>query len=167
MKGGNLEGKGKDTAGKSSVPGAPGNPAGDPSDDTPPPPQKGKSSGKPLGKGKGKTGSRQGKGKKGGKGAPGGDPDGDDGDDDDGGGPGRPGANREPWEHFESSEWSFLDSLDLKAEFLKPCPTLRKVPPRLTKKVAARFGCASHHALEAGNAIARDRALKYFFLLGS
>ena len=48
---------------------------------------------------------------------------------------------------------------------LGPNGLLQFAPAALPVKRAARFGCASHHALQAEQALARDRALKYFFLL--
>ena len=51
------------------------------------------------------------------------------------------------------------------AESKKPCPTLRKVPPKHTRKVASVLASVAHLALHSSTAIARERALKYWFLL--
>ena len=72
--------------------------------------------------------------------------------------------NREPWENFESEDWDFLDSLDMISEMRKPCPTLRKVPPAHMRTVAAKLGNISNQAVHSPSALARERALKFFFL---
>ena len=66
---------------------------------------------------------------------------------------------------FSSTDWSFLDSVDMVAEAKKPCPTLRKVPPKHTRKIASVLASVAHLALHPSTAIARERALKYWFLL--
>ena len=66
---------------------------------------------------------------------------------------------------FSSADWSFLDSVDMVAESKKPCPTLRKVPPKHTRKIASVLASVAHLALHSSTATARERALKYWFLL--
>ena len=51
------------------------------------------------------------------------------------------------------------------AESKKPCPTLRKVPPKHVRPVASRIACLANTALNSRSAIARERAFKMFFLL--
>ena len=46
----------------------------------------------------------------------------------------------------------------------KPCPTLRKVPPKHMKSIASKLGMISNQAVHALSPVARERAMKYFFL---
>ena len=51
------------------------------------------------------------------------------------------------------------------AEMYRPCPTLRKVPLKHLKTVSAKIGNVARHAVSAESAVARERALRFFFLL--
>ena len=66
---------------------------------------------------------------------------------------------------FSSDDcWQFLDEVDILSEMKKPCPTLRKVPPKHMKSIASKLGMISNQAVHALSPVARERAMKYFFL---
>ena len=109
-----------------------------------------------------------------GPGAPGGPDDDDDNDDEtDDRGPG-PGGGDEPpfdwadsWNFEDSSEWDFLDQVNMVEEMYLPCPTFRKIPLKHLKIVSAKIGNIARHATSADSPIARERALRFsFFFLG-
>ena len=51
------------------------------------------------------------------------------------------------------------------AEIYRFCPTLRKIPFKHLKTASAKIGNIARHAVSAESAVARERALRFFFLL--
>ena len=62
-------------------------------------------------------------------------------------------------------KWSFLDSVDMQAEFCLPCPTFRKIPQRHIRKIATIISATAEAIASADCPAAYGRAWKFFFLL--